>query len=113
MQLTVYHLKSCDTCKKAIRELTAAGHDLELIDVRADGIEPEVLEKLEAKLDYNILMNTKSTTWRALDETEKAGITREKALALMGKYPALVKRPVIVSDQGITVGWNGDIQKSY
>ncbi|WP_418152447.1 arsenate reductase family protein [Litorimonas sp. RW-G-Af-16] len=31
--MKVYHLKTCDTCRKAIKALQAAGHDPELIDV--------------------------------------------------------------------------------
>jgi len=38
MKLTVYHLKTCDTCRKAIKTLQGAGHELTLIDVRADGV---------------------------------------------------------------------------
>jgi len=38
MTLIVYHLKTCDTCRKAIKAMQAAGHRPELIDVRADGV---------------------------------------------------------------------------
>ena len=33
-----YGLKSCDTCRKARKELDAAGIDYDYVDVRADGV---------------------------------------------------------------------------
>ncbi|MEQ9315534.1 MAG: glutaredoxin domain-containing protein, partial [Henriciella sp.] len=34
--LTLYGLKNCDTCKKAMNALDKDGHDVELVDIRAD-----------------------------------------------------------------------------
>lgn len=33
--LTLYGLKSCDTCRAALRDLGAAGHDVTFVDIRA------------------------------------------------------------------------------
>ena len=46
MNVTIYALKSCDSCKKAIKALTAAGHQLEIIDVCADGVRTRLVEWL-------------------------------------------------------------------
>ncbi len=113
MELTVYHLKNCDTCKKAIKALENAGHELTLIDVRADGIPVGELARLEAAVGYETLMNTRSTTWRSLDDAEKADMTAQKALELMGEYPTLIKRPVIDDGTSTSVGWNKEIAARY
>ena len=111
MHLTVYHLKTCDTCRKAIKAMTAAGHDLTLIDVRADGVPPKDLSRIAKAVGWEKLLNTRSTTWRGLDDAEKADMNSDKAIALMSEHPTLIKRPVI-DRQGasITVGWTKDIQ---
>lgn len=109
MTLTVYHLKTCDTCRKAIKALQAAGHELNLVDVRADGIEPPVLENLVAAHGWALMLNRRSTTWRGLSDADKSDITDEKALALMMKHPTLIKRPVIVSSDQTTIGWAKDV----
>lgn len=115
MKLTVYHLKTCDTCRKAIKALGAAGHALTLIDVRADGVALEELSRIEEAVGWKTLLNTRSTTWRGLGEADKADMNAEKAIALMGQHPTLIKRPVIdrhVSQGGalITAGWTKDVQ---
>ena len=102
--LTVYHLKTCDTCRKALKALIAAGHDVTAIDVRADGIEPSKMADIAKAVGWEALLNTRSTTWRGLAEAQKSDMNESKALALMAAHPTLMKRPVISGDH-ITVGW--------
>jgi len=113
LNLTVYHLKNCDTCKKAIKALTEAGHDLRLVDVRADGVPTDHLKRIIDLVGFETLLNTRSTTWRGLDEAAKADIHIEKALKLMDEHPTLIKRPVIDSGTTITVGWTKEVQSRF
>ena len=113
MKLTVYHLKSCDTCRKAIKALSAAGHDVTLIDVRADRVSPESLKRLQTEIGTGKLLNTRSTTWRGISSADKAGLTDDKALALMTEHPTLIKRPVIDSGDHVTAGWTKTEQDIY
>ena len=110
MNLTVLHLKNCDTCKKAIKALGEAGHSLTLIDVRQDGITPKELARIEKAVGFEALVNRSSTTWRGLDTHQKDDLTATKALALMAEFPTLIKRPVIDDGETITVGWNSEIE---
>jgi len=115
MTLTVYHLKTCDTCRKAIKAMQAAGHELALIDVRADGVPPAELINIEKAVGWEKLLNTRSTTWRGLDDADKAEMDATKAIALMSEHPTLIKRPVIArgaNQEGalITVGWTKEVQ---
>ena len=115
MTLTVYHLKSCDSCRKAIKAMTVAGHELTLIDVRADGVPSEELTRIEKAIGWEKLLNSRSTTWRGLNESDKTDMDASKAIALMREHPTLIKRPVIIRDetQGaglITVGWTKEVQ---
>lgn len=110
MSLTLYHLKSCDTCRKAIKALEAAGHDLTLVDVRADGMDKAALENLMAVHGWEVLLNRRSTTWRGLSDAEKDAPSNDKAVALITEHPTLMKRPVIASNDTSTVGWTKDAQ---
>ena len=109
MKLTVFHLKTCDTCRKAIKALEAAGHELSLIDVRADGVHKTVLETLVANLGWEVALNRRSTTWRGLPDSDKSDVTDAKAVTLMMEHPTLIKRPVIMSDNQTTIGWAKDV----
>jgi len=111
--MKVYHLKACDTCRKAIKALQSAGHDLSLHDVRADGLDMATVETLEVALGYDALVNKRSTTWRGLDDAVKADLDRATALTLLVENPTLMKRPVIQSGEGYSVGWTKDVQMQH
>lgn len=106
----VYHLKTCDTCRKAVKALQAAGHDPALTDVRADGVDAATLEHWMAAVGRDTLLNTRSTTWRGLDEAARTGLDDAKAVALMTEHPTLIKRPVIEVGGAVHVGWTKDVQ---
>ena len=109
MNMTIYALKSCDSCKKAIKVLAAAGHQLKIIDVRADGVPEARLVEWLATHGAEILINRKSTTWRGLDEAMRGA----DPLALLQAHPTLLKRPVIVADGNSHVGWSKDVQAQF
>ena len=105
MQLTIWGLKSCDTCRKAIRALREAGHEVTLRDVRE-------MPLTEAEIDWltgafgEAALNRKSTTWRGLEADARA----EPADTLLSRHPALMKRPVTVADGTLHLGWNDEVR---
>lgn len=111
MPMTVFALKTCDTCKKALKALEGAGHAPDVVDVRADGVQAPVLKGWIDALGPDALVNRRSTTWRNLrdDEQAKSG-SAEGALELLIAHPTLMKRPVIVADGAVHVGWTKDVQ---
>lgn len=114
MSITIYHLKNCDTCKKAIKAIEATGMPLTKIDVRADGVNVEELTRFANAVGFETLLNTRSTTWRGLSDTDKADVDLQKALALILEHPTLMKRPVIIDTSGeITVGWTKEVQAKF
>ena len=111
--MKIYHLKACDTCRKAIKALQAAGRDPALHDVRADGLDRDTVERLENALGYEALVNKRSTTWRGLDDDVKSGLDRAGAIALILDHPTLMKRPVIEENGEYTVGWAPSVRAHY
>ncbi len=110
MSLKLYGLKNCDTCRKALKALSAAGVEHEFVDVRADGVSAAQVAAWAGAVGWQKLLNTKSTTWRGLDEAEKADVDEPKAVALMAEHATLIKRPVIEAGGTVTVGWTADVQ---
>ena len=94
--MQIYGLKTCDTCRKALKALPEA----EFVDVRADGVPSDILERAYAQFG-DALLNTRSSTWRGLSEAERTGAP----LDLIALHPTLMKRPLIVSADGMHLGW--------
>ena len=106
----VYGLKNCDSCRKAVKALQAADFETELKDVRADPLDREILAEWVAALG-DALVNRRSPTWRALDDAEKAfAEAPEQVPDLLISHPTVMKRPVIVSEGHILLGWSSDTQ---
>ena len=97
----LYGLKACDTCRKAVKELEAAGKSCEFIDVRATPLDAMTLRGF-AEAFGDALVNRRSTTWRSLAVTEREGTVEE----LISAYPTLMKRPVVVDGAVMTLGWD-------
>ncbi len=107
-KITLYGLKNCDTCRKAVKDLTAAGHDAVLVDLRACPLtDDQVTRFLDAF--GQALVNTRSTTWRGLDDAEKA----KPPYDLLKTHPALMKRPVIDTGQTLFLGWGQDVKGAF
>jgi Spx/MgsR family transcriptional regulator len=104
--LTVFGIRSCDTCRKARKFLAENDIDFRFHDVRDDGLDIEMLKRWAARLDWTKLLNKKSLTWRKIPEVDRSGMTESRALALMIENPTLVKRPVLESDIFIAVGFS-------
>lgn len=101
-EVTVYGLKNCDSCRKALKDLPGAS----FIDIRGEvNLTSKVPYWLE-QVGADVLVNTRSTTWRNLDDREKEASPSE----LLVRYPTLIKRPVIEANQKVYVGWFASVQ---
>jgi len=106
--LTVYTLKNCDTCKKALQWMEAEGIAFNNHDVRADGLTEEIISEIVTALGWEKALNRRSTTWRNLDEAQKTDVDNAKAIALIGEHPTLMKRPVFVGGNETVAGFGDE-----
>lgn len=110
--LTLYGLKNCDTCRKALKILDGKGVVYQFHDLRADGLSSALLEHLLAQVPVMTLLNRRSTTWRNLDEAAKRDIDADSARKLLLGHPTLIKRPLLDTGDTILVGYqDGDYDK--
>ncbi|MDA0706935.1 MAG: Spx/MgsR family RNA polymerase-binding regulatory protein [Proteobacteria bacterium] len=104
--LTVYGIKSCETCRNARKFLREKNIEHKFHDLREDGLSIQMLERWVARLGWQRLLNKKSLTWRKIPEVDRSELTRDKALAVMIESPTLIKRPVLEDDKFIAVGFS-------
>lgn len=107
MSLTVYGIPNCDTVKRARAWLTDQGVAHRFHDFRKAGVPQDRLDDWWRAAGPS-LVNRQGTTWRGLDEADRAAAQDEAgALALMVRQPALIKRPVVDWPDGqVTVGFD-------
>lgn len=93
--ITLYGIKNCDTIKKARHWLEEHSIDYHFHDYRVDGIDLLLINTFITELGWQPLLNTRSTTWRKLDEAARSQITDAAAAALLVKQPTMIKRPLL------------------
>lgn len=103
--LTVYGIKQCDTCRKALKWLQAQGVEHRFHDFRVDGLQPGVLKDWLDSPFADKLVNRRSTTWRQLTEAQRQ-LQGQDLVQLLLENPTLIKRPVFVTDAIAAVGFN-------
>ena len=97
--------------QKAFKWLDANELAYNFHNYKDEGIDKPTLELWLKHLPLDKLLNTKSTTYRALTDAEKASVSnKSKAIALMMRNPSIIKRPVW--DRGgkeFFLGWDADM----
>jgi len=112
MSITLYGLKNCDSCRKALKYIQSKGADVRLTDVREQAPTTTQLKDWCKHFGRDALVNKRSTTWRGLNDQQKDMGSDAQAVKLMVQSPTLMKRPVIVSGQHVLLGFNtGDVDK--
>lgn len=105
MTVTIFGIRNCDTIKKARMWMAANGVDYVFHDYKTDGINPARLARWIEALGWETVLNRAGTTFRKLDDTDKAGLDAAKAQALMLAQPSMIKRPILETPGGVIAGF--------
>ncbi len=102
MSIRFWGLKNCDSCRAALKAIAGADIEVDVSDVRDDAMPADLLSRLLAAHGADQIINRRSKTWRGLDEAT----LNSDPVALLQAYPALMKRPLILLENGDSyVGW--------
>lgn len=107
--LKMYGISNCDTVKKAQKFLRNRLIDFEFIDFRTRPIDAKTLQTFVDKIGWEKLINKRSISYRNLSVTDKQNIS----LALTLKNPTLIKRPVLVAQGDIKVGFSEKLYSDW
>ena len=112
MAITIYGIRNCDTMAKARAWLDKRGVAYAFHDYKADGIDRARLEAWVKAVGWEVLINRAGTTYRALPEAARQGLTQKKAIALMLDQPSMIKRPVLELGGKFIVGFKPAIYEA-
>lgn len=108
MSITIYGIKNCSTMKKAFDKLTALGLEYEFFDYKKQAINKPTLAHWVETVGIDKIMNSKGTTYRNLSDAQKAQAKAdtEFAITLMTEQPSIIKRPIVVSNNELIIGFD-------
>ncbi len=111
---TLYGLDTCDTCRKARNWLARFGIAHTFIDYRAQRVDAALLAGwAKQAASWEALINKSSTTWRQLPSNRKAPGSDPEWQLLLKEYPQLIRRPVVVTEDGtMTQGFSDNAFKA-
>lgn len=101
MTTLMYGLANCDTCRKARKWLDRFGVEHRFVDYRDARQPPETLVAWKDALGgWDAMVNKASTTWRNLPPNRKTPGSDAEWKLLLKEYPQVIRRPVVVTDDG-------------
>ena len=106
MNTTIYGIKNCDTMKRARAWLDARGVSYHFHDYKSAGIDVKRLRNWSRQIGWEVLLNTRGTTWRKLSPDQRADMNEVKALQVMMENPSVIKRPVLEIGTSVLVGFH-------
>ncbi|UVL62800.1 ArsC family reductase [Pseudomonas sp. B21-032] len=107
--LHLYGIKACDTMKKARTWLEEQGLGYDFHDYKAQGIDRASLVRWCDEHGWQTVLNRAGTTFRKLDDAQKADLDQAKAIELMLAQPSMIKRPVLDLGKRTLVGFKPDL----
>ncbi len=108
--INLYGIPNCDTVKRARTWLDTQQLPYQFHDFKKLGVPEAALDQWLAALGWEPLVNRRGTTWRQLEEAERAAVVdAASARAALRAHPSLVKRPVVDWGAGrFTVGFDAE-----
>ena len=106
--LCLYGIKACDTMKKARTWLDQQGLSYTFHDYKSAGIDRAHLQAWCEEHGWQTVLNRAGTTFRKLDDAQKADLDQAKAIALMLAQPSMIKRPVLDLGDKTLIGFKPD-----
>ena len=106
--IIIYGIKNCDSVRKARKIFKNLDVEHTLFDFKADSVSSGDIKhwiSLGATIDE--LFNKRGTTYRTL-KLKELNLDDSDKIEWLAKENMLIKRPVVVNGNKITVGYNQD-----
>ena len=108
----IYGIKNCDTVKKAIKWLDNNNITYDFHDFKTGGLTESLLTTFTTRADWIELINKRSTTYRNLPDNIKNNLTPEAAKAAVLEQPTLLKRPLLIINDQLYLGFKPETYQS-
>ena len=106
--LKIYYYPRCTTCQRATKYLDAKYVEYEYINIKENNPDKETLRSLWQKsgLDLKKFFNTSGILYREMELSKKLpSMSDEEKLDLLATDGMLVKRPILITEKAVLVGF--------
>jgi Spx/MgsR family transcriptional regulator len=110
---TLYGIPNCDTVKKAQKWLAKNNISYTFHDYRKDGLDETLLHHFLENVTWMDLLNKRSTSFRALSAEQKESLNEETVIPLFVKFPTLIKRPLLISNNSPLLGFKAETYQTF
>jgi arsenate reductase len=98
----IYYLKTCETCRRILKELPIVGFELQ--EIKTQPITVVQIEEMHTLTkSYEFLFSRRSKKYAAMDLKNQVLTEKDYKQLILEEYTFL-KRPVIIIDKNIFVG---------
>jgi arsenate reductase (glutaredoxin) len=101
----IYGIKSCGSVKKALQFLDTHSIHYTFHDFKVTPVSREKIEEWLKKSDMAVLLNSKSTTYRALG-IKALQLDNDGKIEWMSNHNLLLKRPIIEYGDQLVIGYD-------
>lgn len=109
--MKLYGYSRCSTCVKAKKFLNNKNFDFEFIEILDNPIEKNELDKYIklSGIDINKFFNTSGVVYKEMKlSTKIKTLDYSTKLELLSSNPKLVKRPILITENKVLVGFKED-----
>ena len=110
--IKVYGIPNCDTMKKAMKWLDKNKLVYEFHDYKKWGVPEKDLKLWVKNAGWEVVLNKRSTTWKGLSDKMKKSLNEHSSIRVMMENPSSIKRPVLVNDKALIIGFKEDEYKT-
>ena len=104
--ILIYGIKNCDTLKKTLKWFDAHSVQYQFVDYKKEPPNQALAESFLSAHSWETIVNKRGTTWRKLDDTTKQNMNQAHAITLIQEQPSIIKRPIIVHNGNVVVGFD-------
>lgn len=106
----LYGIKNCDTVKKALNWLDNKNIPYDFHNYKKQGLDEAAFNSAIAQHGWEAVINKRGTSWRQVPDDIKKSTTDATAINLAKENPSIVKRPLLILNGAVHLGFN---EKDY
>lgn len=116
MKTSFYWYPKCSTCKDAKKKLMSLSIPVELIDIKETPPSAETLRHWQQtfQIEMKKLFNTSGNVYREMNLKDTFdSLSEDELFALLASNGMLIKRPILVNEQKIVIGFKEEAYEAF